>query len=285
MKVKTLLCALLILAAAPLLQAQGQISTRKHRLADFTDKVTQVVLTGNEMLSSALREEVVAGWTASAFEFCTLEQFEKLKSQDKYYFLLVAERRLPDEETPGVSFLTLLKGSPEAKDGGMDAMPEIISLPLMAAMGGNGRELTYLGALVKTVQDFTLDAMESEKVAYGMEAWVNKNYSKWGHMKQLIVAKEDLAESVTEKDLQKYLDSDFRVLDTAEADQAYIDASYNTLVSYVVTPVIPGKGSVCYKMLFEADTHTLYYLSKHKITPKKAEGFLPEDLKRLASKR
>lgn len=267
MKVKTLLCALLILAAAPLLQAQGQISTRKHRLADFTDKVTQVVLTGNEMLSSALREEVVAGWTASAFEFCTLEQFEKLKDREDQYFLIIAD-------TEEISYLTLKKGP-----------FEVISLPLSAAMGGNGRELTYLGALVKTVQDFTLDAMESEKVAYGMESWVNKNYSKWGHIKQLIVAQEDLAESVTEKDLQKYLDSDFRVLDTAEADQAYIDASYNTLVSYVVAPVIPSKGSVCYKMLFEADTHTLYYLSKHKITPKKAEGFLPEDLKRLASKR
>ena len=34
--------------------AQGTINTRSYRLSDFTDKVTQVVLTGNEVLSGAL---------------------------------------------------------------------------------------------------------------------------------------------------------------------------------------------------------------------------------------
>ena len=67
---KKISCILLSLVLSLPLWAQGQVSTRKHKLADFTDKVTQVVLTGNEMLSSALREEVVSGWTASAFEFC-----------------------------------------------------------------------------------------------------------------------------------------------------------------------------------------------------------------------
>lgn len=256
------------------LWAQGQISTRKHKLADFTDKVTQVVLTGNEMLSSALREEVVAGWTASAFEFCSLERFQKLMQEDKYYFLLVAET------SAGVNCLTLLKGSPEAKDGNVSALYEVISLPLVASMGGDGRELTYLGGLVKTVQEFTLEAMESEKVAYGMEFWVNKNYDKWGHTKEVLLAREDLAGTVSEKDLEK-----FKVVDASQSDQAYIDAEYNTLVSYVVAPVLPEKGDYCYKMLFEADTHTLYYLARHKIGARKGAGFLPEDLKRLARKR
>ena len=246
--------------------------------ADFTDKVTQVVLTGNEMLSSALREEVVSGWTASAFEFSTLDRFGKIKSEEKYYFLMVAE-------SGGISFLTLLKGDPEAKEKGISAMHEVISLPLVAAMGGSGRELTYLGGLIKTVQEYTLEAMESEKVAYGMEAWVNKNYDKWGHTKQIRIASEDLSENVTEKELKKYLDEDFQVVDTADADQAYLDAQYNTLVSYVVAPLVPEKGDYCYKMLFEADTHTLYYISRHRIDARRGAGFLPEDLKRLARKR
>ena len=135
------------------------------------------------------------------------------------------------------------------------------------------------------MQDFTLEAMESEKVAYGMEAWVNKSYDKWGHMKQILIAEEDLDESVTEQDLSKYLDSEFQIVPTAEADQAFTEGRYNTLVSYVVAPALPEKGAYCYKMLFEAETHTLYYLSKHKISARKGVGFLPEDLKRLAKKR
>ena len=271
-------CILLSLVLSLPLWAQGQVSTRKHKLADFTDKVTQVVLTGNEMLTSALREEVVAGWTASAFEFSTLDRFEKIKSEEKYYFLMVAE-------SDGISFLTLLKGDPEAKDKGISAMHEVISLPLVAAMGGSGRELTYLGGLIKTVREYTLEAMESEKVAYGMEAWVNKNYDKWGHTKQIRMANEDLSENVTEKELKKYLDEDFQVVDTADADQAYLDAQSNTLVSYVVAPLFPEKGDVCYKMLFDADTPTLYYISRHRIDARRGAGFLPEDLKRLARKR
>ena len=263
MRKKLILCAFALTLLFPLLHAQGVVTTRSHRLADFTDKVTQVVLSGNALVTNALRQEVVAGWTASAFEFCTLEQYEKIKGQDQYYFLVIAD-------AAGISYLNLHKGT-----------FEVISLPLMAAEGGNGRELTYLGGLIKTVQEFTLEAMESEKVAYGMEAWVNKNYSKWGKSKEVLIASDDLPEGFTAEASYNGL----RIVDTAEADQAYIDAAGATLVSYTVAPFTTEKGSYCYKMLFDAETHNLCYISKHKISAKKGEGFLPEDLKRLSKKK
>ena len=247
--------------------AQGTINTRSYRLSDFTDKVTQVVLTGNEVLSGALSQEVVAQWTASAFEFCTLEQFEKLKTDDRY------------------TFLTLVKGGPEASEG-IGSMFEVVSFPLMAAMGGNGRELIFLGALVKAVQEFALAAMESEKVAYGAEGWINQRYDQEGRMMQIFIPEEDLSPAVKEKDLEKYLDDDFHIVDTAEeADQYYLDGTYNTLVGYTVAPVLPENASYCYKMLFEAHSGSLYHISRHKYTPKKGVGFLPQDLRQLSHKR
>ncbi len=265
--------------------AQGTINTRSYRLSDFTDKVTQVVLTGNEVLSGALSQEVVAQWTASAFEFCTLEQFEKLKTDDRYYFLMAAESRFKGEENPGITFLTLVKGGPEASEG-IGSMFEVVSFPLMAAMGGNGRELIFLGALVKAVQEFALAAMESEKVAYGAEGWINQRYDQEGRMMQIFIPEEDLSPAVKEKDLEKYLDDDFHIVDTAEeADQYYLDGTYNTLVGYTVAPVLPEKASYCYKMLFEAHSGSLYHISRHKYTPKKGVGFLPQDLRQLSHKR
>ena len=285
MKGKAIICALALLLVSPLLRAQGTVSTRKHRVADFTDKVTQVVLSGNAIVTDALRQEVVTGWTASAFEFCTLEQFEKRKTQDKYYFLMVLDSQFKGEETPGVSFLTLLKGGPEAEKG-VSAMYEVVALPLVAAQGGNGRELVYLGGLVKAVQDYALDSMESEKVAYGMENWVNHNFKKWGKDKQILIAADDVASSVKEAELAKLLTPTFQVVDTADADQAYLDAAFSTLVGYVVAPLIPENGaSYCYKLLFEAHTRELYYIQKHKITQKSGIGFTADDLKRLAKKR
>ena len=281
---RTLSIILTLLVTAAALKAQGKVSTRSHRLGDFCDKVTQVVLSGNSILSDALRQEVANCWTASAYELCTLEQFEKRKTSDSFYFLILLESRFKDEETPGVSFLNLLKGGPEAEKG-IGAMFEVASLPLMAAMGGDGRELTYLGGLVKTIQEYTLAAMESENAAYRMENWVNKRFQHYGKMEQILIGQDDLASSMSDKDLQKLAGKDIHIQDGGQVTQAYLALTPNTLTGYVAAPVCPGKGSYCYKMLFDAETQSLYYISRHKIDGDKGVGFLPSDLKRLARSR
>ena len=119
-------------------------------------------------------------------------------------------------------------------------MTEIISLPLTASAGGTGREIIYLGALLQAIQEFTLSAMGSEKVAYGMEGWANQNYAKYGKMKQIYLVQADLDASVTNTILKRYADSDIHIVEDAEqADQAYLDGEYNTLVGYVVAPFLP----------------------------------------------
>ena len=278
-KVLTIMCAVLVCLG---LSAQGKVSTRKYILSDFTDKTTQVVLSGNEVLDSGLRQEIVNYWTLSPYEFCSMEAFQQLKEQDRYYFLLPAESRFKGEEDPGVLFLTLVKGGPDAAEG-IKEMHEIISLPLMAAMGGSGRELVYLGPIIQAIQEFTQSAMQSEKAAYSMESWFNRNYLKEAKMKQIYLAKEDLSESVTEKDLQRYLDEDIHLCSDQEADEMFLKARYHTLVSYTVAPFLPEeKASYCYKMLFDAESHRLFYFHKHKITSKTGVGFTTADLKRLA---
>lgn len=281
-KALTLLCAVLLSLS---LYGQGKVNTRKYILNDFTDKITQVVLSGNEVLDSGLRQEVVNYWTSSPYEFCSQAEFEQRKTQDLYYFLIPAESRFKGEEEPGVLFLTLVKGGPEATEG-IQEMHEIISIPLMAATGGSGRELVYLGPIVQAIQEFTLEAMKSEKTAYSMDYWFNRNYSKEGKMMQIYLAKEDLSEKVTDKDLQRYLDEDIHLCPEEEADAVFLSGRYHTLVSYTVAPFLPeDKASYCYKMLFDAETHRLFYIHKHKITGKTGVGFLSDDLKRISRKR
>ena len=45
--------------------AQAQINTKKVKIADFTEKTTKIVLTGNDFYDQALRNEIAAGWTLS----------------------------------------------------------------------------------------------------------------------------------------------------------------------------------------------------------------------------
>jgi hypothetical protein len=267
------------------LLAQGTVTTRKYRLNDFTDKVTQVVLSGNAILDGALRQEVLNQWTASAYEFCSQAEFEARKTSDQYYFLMMADTRFKDDADPDITFLTLVKGDAAAKDG-IAKMPEIISLPLCAAKGSSGRELLYMGALVKAVQSFALAAMESEKTAYQMDGWFNENYAQDGKKKRIYLSITDIAPQVTERDGDKYLDDDILLCDDEEeANQMYQLGSYNTLVGFVVAPSVPGNDSWCYKMLVDAETHTLYYLRHHKITNRAGVGFLADDLKRMAKGR
>lgn len=265
-----------------MLLAQGKVTTRKYRFSDFPDKVTKVVLSGDEILCSTLKQEVVNHWTASAFEFCQLEEFERLKTDDRYYFLILSQQQFKGEESPSLQVLSLVKGGAAAEEG-LSEMDEIISLPIAPVEGGNGRELVFLGGFVQAVQDFTLAALESEKTAYRKTDWFNDNYSRYGKMKQVYIPRDDIAPEVTPAHLETLLDDDMHLTDSDGADEAYLAAPYNTLVSYVVTPAIPG--TWCYKYLFEAETQQLYFVTRHKVSAKKGAGFLAEDLKKIARKR
>ena len=279
MTIKRLTTLFLLLSMSATLLAQGKVTTRKHLFADFTDKITKVVMSGNDVLDGALRQEVVDLWTVSPFEFCPISEYESLKKSDKYYFLLVTAGQAKGEEEPMVRFLTLEKGG--ADDGDNVALrTEVVSLPLCPVENGFGRELVFLPALVKGVQDFAAEAMSSEKVAYSGMGWFNGRFDRKGAIKRIYLAEEDLSASVTGKDKEKYLDEDIILCDEDEADKVYTDKTYNTLVSYTVSA-----GSWSYKMLVEADTDTLYYIRKHKVNAKNAPGFLAEDLKRISRKR
>ena len=279
MNMKRLIAFTALFLVTASLFAQGKVTTRKHLFADFTDKITKVVMSGNDLLDGALRQEVVDLWTVSPFEFCSPAEYESLKKSDAWYFLLVTAGQAKGEEEPMVRFLTLEKGGAESGDN-VALRTEVISLPLCPVEGGSGRELVFLPALVKGVQDFAVDAMNSEKTAYSGMNWFNGNFDRKGGIKRIYLAREDISESVSEKDRSKYLDEDMILCDEDEADKAYTDRTYNTLVSYTVSA-----GIWSYKMLVEAGTDTVYYIRKHRIGAKNAPGFLAEDLKRISRKR
>ena len=142
---------LIILFAAlimPLMAgAQAQITTKKVKLEDFTQKITKIVLNGNPFYDTSLKEEIAARWRISPYEFCTLEEFDKLKGNDRYYFLMLIQGQFRKETAPGLQFLSLVKGG-QGADKGIDEMLEVVSLPFASAEYPTGRELVFLPALL-----------------------------------------------------------------------------------------------------------------------------------------
>lgn len=273
--------AIIISVLLPLMASgQAQINTKKVKLGDFTQKVTKVVLSGNEFMDSALKDEVTARWRISPYEFCSLEEFNSMKTSEDYYFLIITNGQFKKDSGPTIQFLTLVKGGKGAEES-IDGMLEVVSMPIASAQFPSGREIVFLPAFLDIIQGYTIDSMEKDSNAYGGLG----NYS--GNIMHsddhsIVLSINDLAipEGALEDGSIK-LDEGMSVAEEEEVDDLMLKNAENTIVSYVVAPFKPQPGAFCYKMLIDTQTHKLYYYKRHRIGPKAGAGFLKDDLKRI----
>jgi hypothetical protein len=275
---------LMILAAAiiPMIAgAQAQILTKKVKISDFTEKMTKVVLTGNEMFDLSLQDEVKARWRVSPYEFCTWEEFMNDRNSSDYYFLLTTSGQFKKETEPALDMFSLVKGGTGAT---INSMMEVMFLPFASAEDPSGREFVFLPVLLDIIQDHTLKSMEKDMNGYVGLSGYSTNMTRTGHM-QIVFSEDDLNSEITREYMDINFDSDIVVTDEDTADIHIFENTPNTLVSYVVAPTNGNIGSYCYKMLINAQTHEIYYFSRHKISKKYGVGFLTEDIKRINSYR
>lgn len=256
---------------------QAQITTRREKLKDFTSKTTKVVLTGDEFLDEAVKESVAATWTVSPYEFCSNEEFQNLKGNADFYFLMVVKGQFRRESEPGIDMLTLVKGG-EGADKSINDMFEVVSFPLRSTEDPSGREFVLLPAFLKIIQEHTTSLTDTEMKAYSN---IGAKDSKRLRIKRIFFWAEDFAPQVDEQ-TKRSLDEDILIKeDEDEVDEIFSEGTFNTVVSYVVAPSEPVNGSICYKMLIGSDNHELYYFKKHKITARNGKGFLPGDIKSI----
>ncbi len=256
---------------------KAQITTRREKLKDFTSKTTKVVLTGDEFLDEAVKESVAATWTVSPYEFCSNEEFQNLKGNADFYFLMVVKGQFRRESEPGIDMLTLVKGG-EGADKSINDMFEVVSFPLRSTEDPSGREFVLLPAFLKIIQEHTTSLTDTEMKAYSN---IGAKDSKKLRIKRIFFWAEDFAPQVDEQ-TKRSLDEDILIKeDEDEVDEIFSEGTFNTVVSYVVAPSEPVNGSICYKMLIGSDNHELYYFKKHKITAKSGKGFLSSDIKSI----
>ena len=256
---------------------QAQITTRREKLKDFTSKTTKVVLTGDEFLDEAVKESVAATWTVSPYEFCSNEEFQNLKGNADFYFLMVVKGQFRRESEPGIDMLTLVKGG-EGADKSINDMFEVVSFPLRSTEDPSGREFVLLPAFLKIIQEHTTSLTDTEMKAYSN---IGAKDSKRLRIKRIFFWAEDFAPQVDEQ-TKRSLDEDILIKeDEDEVDEIFSEGTFNTVVSYVVAPSEPVNGSICYKMLIGSDNHELYYFKKHKNTARNGKGFLPGDIKAI----
>lgn len=277
---------IIVLAIAVLMpvimSAQAQVNTKKVKIEDFTEKTTKVVLTGNIFFDQSLKDEVQNRWRISPFEFCTLKEFEKLKTDDSYYFLMTVKGQFRKETRPGLTMLSVMKGGAAAEKG-ISKMLDVVTVPVMSTDDPSGREFVFLPALLDIIQEHILRSMETDVAGYSGLSSSNMDISE-AETKDIIMAEEDLADGISEEELESLEADGIYVADTDTVDEMMMSHTPNAVLSYTVYPADKAAGSFCYKMLIDAQTHKLYYFRKHRLSKKFGAGFLPEDLYRIAER-
>ena len=263
--------------------AQAQITTKKIKISDFTQKTTKVVLTGNALFDAVLKEEIAARWRISPYEFCTLQEFNELKNQDTHYFLISTKGQFKTEDEPGLQFITLVKGGADAENG-LDQMLEIVSLPIASAEDPSGRELTFLPAFLMIIQQYAQDSIDHDINAYVGLTNYTKNLGTTASM-AIKIAEGDLDSKMSQAAKEKYLTNGVEIIDQDAADQMLSTTAPNTVISYVAAPVSGREGFYCYKMLIDTETYRLCFFRKHRISPKYGPGFTDYDLRSIAMTR
>lgn len=263
--------------------AQAQITTKKIKISDFTQKTTKVVLTGNALFDAVLKEEIAARWRIAPYEFCTLQEFNELKNTDSYYFLISTKGQFKTEDEPGLQFLTLVKGGTGTKEG-LDQMLEVVSLPVASAEDPSGRELTFLPAFLMIIQQYAQDSIDHDINAYVGLSNYSKNLAATASM-DVVIAEEDLDSKMSQEAKEKYFTNGVKISDQETTDQLLSATAPNTVISYVAAPTNSKEGFYCYKMLIDTQTYRLCFFRKHRISPRYGAGFTDYDLRSIAMTR
>ena len=292
---KVLLSLLLIVAGLPLMaqsdvnmeikQFESEIKTNetstREYYADLPARMTKVVLAGdNSMADLLLKDAIEKGWNISPFEFCDYEEFERIKCDTNYYFLMRINVEAKVEGGTGMEFVTFVKGDEKASEG-IDKMPELISLPMFDVNDKSGRVFSYMPAYVNIIQNYIQKIVDG-RIYPALRLTIITNPIESATDKTILFAKDDIAYEYTEKDIDRF-GGMAKVVSLDDIDDALTDGEQGTLVSLVVAPAEPVNGSSCYKMLISSDTYELYYYRRHRISKSNGVGFIKEDLRRLST--
>jgi len=260
--------------------AQVNITTKKVRIADFQTRTTKVVLTGDPMFDTALKSEVSRRWRVSPYEFVTLDEYESVKTNSNYYFLMLVDQRSDKSNDSGVSMFSLFKGG--VKDQKADnALVSVVDFPFCPAADPDGREYVFLPAVIDIIQNYALDAMQSDRVGYGGLISIVSRIGKVPGQ-TVYFSLGDLAPGVVAD--TRWADSGVFLVEEEEADRIFDEETEGVLVSYTVSPSNPDRNSFCYKMIIDTGTHELCYFGRHKVGISDKAGFDSAEITSIAKK-
>lgn len=261
-------------------EAQNIIKETKNTFATFGAKITKVVIPSTSLADLMLRDAVNKGWRISPFEFCTMEEYNKIKEDTNYFFLLRVDGRFRNELEPKVEYLTLVKGGPEIKKG-IYSSHNIITLPLQEIDDNSGTNLYLLPMYIDLIQNHIYKVQKDISLAFKGNAIYSNKVSDIKGM-GLLFSMDHLNYKLPNSDFVELFNGNVKLVTEQEIEDAIINSSPNTVVSLLIEPKGGSRGSYCYKLLIGTESHELYFFRRHKISKRVPLGFTKEDIRKIS---
>ena len=260
---------------------EQKVESGREYYGDLPARMTKVVIAGdNSMTDLIFKNAVEESWNISPFEFCDYEEFDRIKTDTNYYFLMRLDKMHRSENDPVMEFVCYLKGNEKAADN-ISAMPELISLPLFPENDNSDRIYSYLPAYMNIIQNY-LQKIVDGRIYPSRNGTVQTGVFEKSRDTKVLFRKGDLVYIPAMQEFERMFRGRAEEVEQDVIDQALKDGTPRTMVSLVVAPSeIYGK-AYCYKMIISADTYELLYWKRHRISEKKGPGFLKSDLKRIS---
>ncbi len=260
--------------------SHAQVFSKKEDLKDLNSKTLMVVLENNSMIDLTLKQAVEKEWELSKVAFCNLDEFEKIKTDTSYYFLIRVKGIFKKEREPAIEFLSLLKGGPEAYMG-LDGMYDVLSLPFQTIDDPDGYITPYIDAYINIIEAHVLRVQKKKIAATLGLSWYSNRLQELKN-KIVLVNKNDLSELVSEESADEMLKGSGKVVEEDVIHEAVDNKKQKIAYTICIGPNVEQQGSYCYKMVISADSHDIFYYRKQKVNAKNPKGFLPEDIKKIA---
>ncbi|KPK86418.1 MAG: hypothetical protein AMS27_05110 [Bacteroides sp. SM23_62_1] len=262
--------------------SQEYLPTRED-LEKFFHTKTLVVLDRNPLntYDGEIQDAMENEWTITEYEFIKFEEFEEMRKNPEYSFLMMVNVTFEKDKLNAVyKFLNLSLGGNYYD---MNRMPDLVSVPVAYR---NVEEDSYnykLGILVRFIQNHI-------KLIYEHPELVSSNIFKHyndnkGDIKQknLYLVSDELDKSVNSPArISKIYPHKFTMVTREDIKDAITNRDEQVVFLHKVGPEGTRLDARCYKILIGAGDANFYYFDWHMIDNKKPDSFLVSDFKKIA---
>jgi len=274
---------LMVVMLGYFVKAQEHIPTKANYDA-FKNTKTLVVMDINPMsdFNFKIKEVMQEHWTLTDYEFITEREFEEMKGDAAYSFLVTTVVTFDKDKTKArYKFLSLLLGEDERE---VRDLPDLCSVPLSYLRVDDDSYSYKLDAFVSFIQNHVKLMTENpDLIKANVFKYYNKNIKSLKNKTLLLVA-DDLEPSInTQKKIEKIYPHDVKIVTREEVMEAIESRDSTVVFLHKVGPEGTKYKARCYKILMGAADSQFYYFNYHMVSSKKRDYLLEKDLKRMAS--